>query len=108
MALKTRSSVVRAALALAVGFSPVAGGPLTGTAWAQANRQAGPDSVADLAESLLDAVVNISTSQNVKSDDKAPIPQVPEGSPFQDFFDEFFKGEGGEGGNQGQTVNSLG
>ncbi|MGQ3294387.1 MAG: DegQ family serine endoprotease [Shinella sp.] len=57
---------------------------------------------------MLDAVVNISTSQNVKSDDKAPVPQVPEGSPFQDFFDEFFKGDGGEGSNQGQTVNSLG
>jgi serine protease Do len=108
MALKMRSSVAHAALALALSFSLVAGGPLAAPAFAQANRQAGPDSVADLAESLLDAVVNISTSQNVKSDDKAPIPQVPEGSPFQDFFDEFFKGEGGEGGNQGQTVNSLG
>ncbi|WP_246200281.1 DegQ family serine endoprotease [Shinella kummerowiae] len=81
--------------------------PFTAPAAAQV-QPAGPDSVADLAEGLLDAVVNISTSQNVKSDDKAPIPQVPEGSPFQDFFDEFFKGEGGEGSNQGQTVNSLG
>ena len=71
-------------------------------------QSAGPDSVADLAEGLLDAVVNISTSQNVKDEDKAPMPQVPEGSPFQDFFDEFFKGEGGEGSNQPQTVNSLG
>ncbi len=40
---------------------------------------AGPPSVADLAEGLLDAVVNISISQNVKSDDNAPMPQVPEG-----------------------------
>ncbi|HVK92377.1 MAG TPA: DegQ family serine endoprotease, partial [Mycoplana sp.] len=61
---------------------------------------------ADLAEKLLDAVVNISTSQNVKSDDQTPMPEVPEGSPFQDFFDEFFKGEQGEGGPR--TVNSLG
>lgn len=67
----------------------------------------GPQSVADLAERLLGAVVNISTSQNVKSDDDAPVPQVPEGSPFQDFFDEFFKGEEGEGGSP-RTVNSLG
>ena len=36
------------------------------------------------------------------------MPQVPEGSPFQDFFDEFFKGQGGEGGNRQRTVNSLG
>ncbi|OAP38538.1 serine protease [Sinorhizobium glycinis] len=69
---------------------------------------AGPPSVADLAESLLDAVVNISISQNVKGDDdNAPMPQVPEGSPHQEFFDEFFKGQGGEGGRP-RTVNSLG
>ncbi|MBD9372848.1 DegQ family serine endoprotease [Rhizobium sp. ARZ01] len=66
----------------------------------------GPQSVADLAERLLDAVVNVSTSQNVKEEDQTPMPQVPEGSPFQDFFDEFFKGEEGEGGPR--TVNSLG
>jgi serine protease Do len=107
MALKTRSSVAQTALALAVSFSLTAAGPFAAPAAAQV-QPAGPDSVADLAEGLLDAVVNISTSQNVKSDDKAPIPQVPEGSPFQDFFDEFFKGDGGEGSNQGQTVNSLG
>ncbi|MCF3640989.1 DegQ family serine endoprotease [Rhizobium sp. TRM95111] len=69
--------------------------------------QHGPESVADLAEGLLDAVVNISTSQNTKSEDRAPMPQIPEGSPFQDFFDEFFKGEGGEGAGP-RTVNSLG
>ncbi|RVI42066.1 serine protease, partial [Sinorhizobium meliloti] len=58
---------------------------------------AGPPSVADLAEGLLDAVVNISISQNVKSDDdNAPMPQVPEGSPHQEFFDEFFRGQGGD------------
>jgi len=106
MALKMKSSVANAALTLAMSFS-LAAGPLAAPAMAQA-RQAGPESVADLAEGLLDAVVNISTSQNVKNEDKAPMPQVPEGSPFQDFFDEFFKGDGGEGSNQGQTVNSLG
>ncbi|MDK1490349.1 Do family serine endopeptidase [Sinorhizobium sp. 7-81] len=69
---------------------------------------AGPPSVADLAEGLLDAVVNISISQNVKSDDDdAPMPQVPEGSPHQEFFDEFFRGPGGDG-NRPRTVNSLG
>lgn len=71
--------------------------------------QAGPASVADLAAGLLDAVVNISTSQNVAgSDDQTPMPQVPDGSPFQDFFDEFFKGQGGQNGNRQRTVNSLG
>ncbi|SER52989.1 DegQ family serine endoprotease [Rhizobium sp. NFR03] len=73
----------------------------------QARAAQGPDSVADLAAGLLDAVVNISTSQNVKTDDDAPMPKVPQGSPFQDFFDEFFKGQNGQGA-PGRKVESLG
>ncbi|MEE9315057.1 MAG: DegQ family serine endoprotease [Rhizobiaceae bacterium] len=75
---------------------------------------AGPASVADLAERLIGAVVNITTSQNVKGGDtqtRAPRPQVPEGSPFQDFFDEFFKEQenGGKGKRkQARKVQSLG
>lgn len=55
-----------------------------------------PDSFADIAEGLLDAVVNISTSQNAPAADKAvPPPKVPDGSPLEEFFDDFFKrGEG--------------
>jgi serine protease Do len=76
----------------------------------------GPASVADLAERLLGAVVNISTTQNVKGTEApnaVPMPQLPEGSPFQDFFDDFFKNREGEGGGQGggggnQKVQSLG
>jgi S1-C subfamily serine protease len=70
----------------------------------------GPASVADLAEGLLGAVVNISTSQNVKGaegPDAVPMPELPEGSPFQDFFDDFFKDRGGPGGRP-QRVQSLG
>lgn len=54
----------------------------------------GPGSVADLAEGLLEAVVNISTSQKSEgseSPDAVPPPELPEGSPFQDLFDDFFK-----------------
>jgi serine protease Do len=57
-------------------------------------RQQGPASVADLADGLLGAVVNIATSQNAarnnQSQRNVPVPQLPEGSPFQEFFDEFF------------------
>ncbi len=68
---------------------------------------AGPASLADLSENLLDAVVNISTSQSVKDDGNGPQqPQIQEGSPFQEFFDDFFDGEGGQRGNQ--KVSSLG
>lgn len=66
----------------------------------------GPASVADLAEGLLDAVVNISTSQSVKSNGSGPKPVVPEGSPFQEFFDDFFDGDKSQQGNR--KVNSLG
>lgn len=69
----------------------------------------GPVSVADLADTLLDAVVNISTSQKVKPRvPSAPVPKVPEGSPFQDFFDELFP-NGPQGENRGpSTRQSLG
>lgn len=49
----------------------------------------GPDGIADVAEKVIDAVVNISTSQTV--DVKGAMPQLPPGSPFEEFFDEFFK-----------------
>jgi len=71
----------------------------------------GPPSVADLAERLLGAVVNISTSQTVKGTEgpgAVPMPQLPEGSPFQDFFDDFFKNRGGDKGGAPQKVQSLG
>lgn len=72
----------------------------------------GPESVADLAEGLLGAVVNISTSQTVKGmegENPVPMPQLPEGSPFQDFFNDFFKNrEGQENGGASQKVQSLG
>ncbi|MDP3896929.1 MAG: DegQ family serine endoprotease [Mesorhizobium sp.] len=69
----------------------------------------GPESVADLAEGLLGSVVNISTSQTVKggNDPGVTPPELPEGSPFQDFFDEYFKNrQGGDG--RSQKVQSLG
>ncbi|EFL90772.1 Do family serine endopeptidase [Ahrensia sp. R2A130] len=79
---------------------------------------AGPVSVADLADELIGAVVNISTSQNVGNNNegtsRAPRPKVPDGSPFQDFFDEFFRNqeEGNSGPpsrrNQPRKVSSLG
>ena len=90
------------------------GTPLTGSHAAPAAAPAagqGPASVADLAEGLLGAVVNISTSQTVKGTEgpgAVPMPQLPEGSPFQDFFDDFFKDRGGSKGGGSQKVQSLG
>ena len=48
-----------------------------------------PESFADLAEKLMPSVVNISTTQTVRSAAN-PFPfQFPPGSPFEDMFKEF-------------------
>ncbi len=54
--------------------------------------KAAPASFADLAAKLSPAVVNISTSQVVKRDGetKQQRPQLPPGSPFEEYFKEFF------------------
>ena len=49
-----------------------------------------PESFADLAEQLMPAVVNIATSQLMQQSDMPEMPQFPEGSPFKEFFEEFF------------------
>jgi serine protease Do len=83
----------------------------------------GPDGIADVAEKVIDAVVNISTSQTVEAKggpgggggDRGAMPQLPPGSPFEEFFDDFFKnrrggpGGGSKGGDlQPHKTNSLG
>jgi serine protease Do len=82
----------------------------------------GPEGIADVAEKVIDAVVNISTSQTVeakggvdsRSDGRNTMPQLPPGSPFEEFFDDFFKNRhGGPGGPKGgdlqpHKTNSLG
>ena len=72
-------------------------------AWSQYR---GPKSVADLAEKLQGAVVNISTSQTVKGTQGIPLPRVPKGSPFEDFFEDFFNRQ--QKPNRPRKVNSLG
>ena len=89
-----------AALALALAV------PATVADFSAARAQA-PESIPDLAESLLDSVVNISTAQNVTAQRSVPLPQVPEGSPFQEFFDEFFNRQNRDN-NRPRRVQSLG
>lgn len=71
-----------------------------------------PDSVANLAAGLLDAVVNIATTQNMKGSeqgDKTPLPNVPDGSPFQEYFNDFFSSKDGKSNDsQSRKVQSLG
>lgn len=77
--------------------------------------RAAPDSFADLAEKLTPAVVNISTSQKVSGRrGEVPMPQFPPGSPFEEFFKDFFERqrpggeEEGEGRRPMRRVSSLG
>jgi serine protease Do len=83
--------IVHLALAGALALSPLAPLPLISPAGAQ---QRAPESFAPLARELLPAVVNISTSKNVAPRAGRPnapeMPQLPPGSPFEEFFRDFF------------------
>ncbi|MFA4994598.1 MAG: Do family serine endopeptidase [Bdellovibrionales bacterium] len=94
MTLSTRFSPARysgklfaAAIILAIAGS-------ASTLPAQANARSGPPGFADLAEKLLPAVVNISTTQTITAKDGFegfPELQFPPGSPFEDFFKELLQ-----------------
>jgi serine protease Do len=63
-----------------------------------------PLSFADLAEQVSPAVVNITTSTMVAGG-MGPEGMVPEGSPFEDFFEDF-GGPGGPGPQRSQALGS--
>ena len=54
-----------------------------------------PESFADLAERVSPAVVNITTTTTIASRLDSEGPRLPEGSPFEDFFRDFFDGPQG-------------
>src|SRR3569833_1865303 len=69
-------------------------------AYAQAR---GPDGIAVVAEKVIDAGVNISTTQKVEA--RGGMPQLPPGSPFEEFFEEFFKNRRGQNGDNNSAPN---
>ena len=102
-------------LGVRLGLAALAVGAFS--AFGTAAHARGPDGIADVAEKVIDAVVNISTSQTVeaKGGGGNTMPQLPPGSPFEEFFDDFFKNRRGPGGgskggenNQPRKTNSLG
>ncbi len=99
---------LRSALLAATAVLALTGAPQA--VLAQSPR--GPDIIADVAAQVIDSVVNISATTTATEQRAVPMPQLPPGSPFQDFFEEFFKnGPGGEGPQQGRPQrrsNSLG
>jgi serine protease Do len=72
----------------------------------------GPDTIADTAEKVIDAVVNISTSQKVEARN-SPLPQLPNDPQLDELFRDFFnrRGPGGDPQNRERgprRVSSLG
>lgn len=64
-----------------------------------------PTSFADLSERLSPAVVNISTTTKVKTRGRGGYPQFPPGSPFEEYFKDFFDRQQQE---RTRPVTSLG
>jgi serine protease Do len=103
---------VRAPALAALAFSALALPALTSPSLAR-----GPDNISDVAEKVIDSVVNISTSQKVEGRNQAQQqpPQLPNDPQLDELFRDFFnrRGQGGGGNQQGgnqppRRVNSLG
>ncbi len=72
--------------------------------WDGAARASGPDSVADLAAGLIDAVVNISTSQTLKGSGSGAGPKLPD--QFQQFYDDLQKNQASPTPRRVQSLGS--
>ena len=67
--------------------------------------QRAPDSFADLAAKASPAVVNIATTQTIHT--RSAMPDLPPGSPFEEFFKDFLDRRGGDQDEERQAT-SLG
>ncbi|GGH27295.1 serine protease [Alsobacter metallidurans] len=107
-----RRTAIAAVTATGVAATAIGAGSIAAPSLAFA--RSAPESFADLAEQVTDAVVNISAATTVTEQRSVPTPQLPPGSPFQEFFDDFFN-QRGQNGEQGpgtprpqRRSNSLG
>jgi serine protease Do len=90
-----KSGAVALVLALSAGL-PL-GLAAVGFAGA-AHAQTRPTGLADLVDSVAEAVVNISATQTVEDKSAENMPQLPHGTPFDEMFEEFFRNHGQMGG----------
>src|SRR4249920_2815558 len=68
-------------------------GPPTAVKPAAAQAMAPHEGFGDLVEKIAPSVVNVSTRKSTATgaaQPETPVPQVPPGSPFEEFFKEFF------------------
>jgi serine protease Do len=70
----------------------------------------GPDGIADIAEKVIDAVVNISTTQKVETRNNTQMPQLPNDPQLDELFRDFFnrRGQGDPRERGPRRVSSLG
>ncbi len=83
-----------AALLLAASLTP-------GLGCLPAAAKGNMDSLADLAASVTDAVVNISAAQVTEEKQASAAPKPAPGTPLDDLFDDFFKRQLGRKGDKG-------
>ncbi len=85
---------------------------LAGLGGSPAEARPAPESFADIVEKIAPAVVNISTSKELPSGgqggNQLPFPEPPPGSPFEDFFREFFDREQSPEQQSPRRTSSLG
>src|SRR5215467_4376030 len=92
-------------------IAAVAAAAMTLPALSTSSAARGPDTIADVSEKVIDAVVNISTSQKVETRN-SPMPQLPNDPQLDELFRDFFNRRG-QGDPQNRErgprrVNSLG
>src|SRR5262244_2656893 len=92
-------------------IAAVAAAAMTLPALSTSSAARGPDTIADISEKVIDAVVNISTSQKVETRN-SPMPQLPNDPQLDELFRDFFNRRGqGDPQNRERPprrVNSLG
>ncbi len=99
----------RAALVLSVAAMAI-GAPAPFLPAAPAFAQARPTNLADLVDSVAEAVVNISATQTIEEKGAEAMPDLPKGTPFDDMFEQFFKNHGfnNNGAPHPHKTSSLG
>ena len=90
-----------AAWALVLGMAVVVPAAPPGFGAGMAAAKGGTESLADLADKVVDAVVNISASQVTEQKQAGAAPKLPPGTPFEELFEDLFKrqlqGQNGKG-----------
>jgi serine protease Do len=97
LAMTIAGALVGAPLALTLTLAPAT----------PALAQARPTNLADLVDSVADAVVNISATQTIE-DKSSATPDLPKGTPFDEMFEDFFRHHGINPHPHSRQAQSLG